>query len=78
MISPLIIFMLVMFYLTALDTEISPTTNYKKFIFSFSLGTLSLTGINCKHEKLRINKPQITANLFCPVGNVRVLGPIYT
>ena len=33
-ISPLIVFMLVTFYLTALDNEISPGTNYKKFFFS--------------------------------------------
>ncbi len=77
-ISPLIIFMLVTFYLTALDNEISPGTNYRKFLFSLSIGTLSLQQINCRHNRILPNAKLISTNLHCATGNVRVLGPIYT
>ena len=40
------------------------------------MGSLSLEGIKCIHENITISKP-IEFDLACPVGSVRVLGPVY-
>lgn len=76
-ILPLSIFVMVMFYLTAIDNEISPWTNYKKFLFSFSIGTLSLQQINCRNVKI-IEGMRQNVDLTCAVGYVNLLGPVYT
>jgi len=40
------------------------------------VGSLSLEGIKCIHEN--ITSTAIEFDLACPVGYVRVLGPVYT
>jgi len=45
-------------------------------LFSLGIGSLSLEGIKCIHENITAATP-VQFDLVCPVGNVRVLGPVY-
>lgn len=63
------------FYSVAASNQYQPGLNYQKILFSLGMGTLSLEGIKCIHENITSSAVQF--DLVCPVGNVRVLGPVY-
>jgi hypothetical protein len=64
------------FYSIASSNKYQPGLNYQKTLFSLGVGSLSLEGIKCIHEN--ITTTAVEFDLVCPVGYVRVLGPVYT
>lgn len=71
------IMQVVFFYSVAQSNNFDPSSNYQKALFAMTIGSLSLEGIKCAHQTLS-KASAYSFDLLCPVGNVRVLGPVYS